>query len=151
MTENKSVFSDKLKFIYLEMSKFDKTIDELVTYYDKWLYLLKNFAYLDKIPDKLREKIFQKIFQIAEIAKYNPKERQSYENSLKYYRDMENSLGLKYEKGLKAGEAKGLKRGIKKGIKEGLLTTARNMKLEGFSVEQIIKVTKLTVVEIEGL
>jgi len=68
-------------------------------------------------------------------SKYNPKERQSYENSLKYYRDMENSLDLKYAKGLE----------------EGILLTARNMKSEGFSSAQIAKVTGLTENEIEAL
>ncbi len=149
--ENKVVFSDKLKFVYLEMAKFNKTIDELESHYDKWLYLLKNLAFLDEIPAKLREKAFQKVFQIAEIAKYNPKERQSYENSLKYYRDMENSLDLKYAKGLQEGKEEGLKEGKEEGLKEGLLLTARNMKSEGFSPAQIAKVTGLTENEIEAL
>ena len=37
-----SLTYDKLTFIYLEMAKFDKTEAELVTHFDKWLYLLKN-------------------------------------------------------------------------------------------------------------
>jgi predicted transposase/invertase (TIGR01784 family) len=111
--ENKTLFSDKLQFIYLEMSKFDKTIDELNGHYEKWLFILKNLHLLDEIPAKLRSKAFLKLFQIAEIAKYNPKERQNYENSLKYYRDMENSLDLKYEKGKKEGLKKGKAQGLK--------------------------------------
>jgi predicted transposase/invertase (TIGR01784 family) len=141
--ENQTIFSDKLKFVYLEMTKFNKSIDELENYYEKWLYLLKNLAFLDEIPNKLREKAFQKVFQIAEIAKYNPKDRQSYENSLKYYRDMENSLDLKY--------AKGKEEGLKEGLKEGLLQTARNMQVEGFSATQIAKITGLTEIEIKEL
>lgn len=146
--ENKAVFSDKLQFIYLEMSKFDKTIDELNGHYEKWLFILKNLHLLDEIPAKLRSKAFLKLFQIAEIAKYNPKERQNYENSLKHYRDMENSLDLKYEKGKKEGLKKGKAQGLKEGLKEGLLTTARNMKADGFSTEQIVKLTGLTEAEI---
>jgi predicted transposase/invertase (TIGR01784 family) len=143
----------------LEMNKFTKTIDELESYMDKWLYLLKNLAYLDNIPPKLREKIFQKVFKIAEIAKYDPKERQNYENSLKHYRDMGNSLALKYEKGkkegkkegLREGKKEGLREGKKEGLKEGLLTTARNMKINGFTTEQIIKITGLSRQEVEIL
>lgn len=145
--ENQTVFSDKLKFVYLEMTKFNKSIDELENYYEKWLYLLKNLAFLEEIPNNLREKAFQKVFQIAEIAKYNPKDRQNYENSLKYYRDMENSLDLKYAKGLKKGKEEGLK----EGKKEGLLQTALNMKAEGFTIAQIAKIIGLTEIEIKEL
>ena len=149
--ENKTVFSDKLKFIYLEMKKFDKSIDELENYFEKWLYLLKNLAFLEEIPAKLREKAFQKVFQIAEIAKYKPQERQNYENSLKYYRDMENSLDLKYAKGLKEGKEEGLKEGKEEGLKEGQLNIARNMKTLGLDWQVIQETTNLSKEEIEKL
>ena len=33
-----SIFYDKLTFIYLEMPKFNKTEDELLTMFDKWIF-----------------------------------------------------------------------------------------------------------------
>lgn len=82
--ETKKVFYDKLTFIYLEMPKFNKTLEELETRFDKWLYVLKNLNRLDSVPDKLREKIFDQLFETAEIAKFTPEQMQSYEDSLKY-------------------------------------------------------------------
>jgi predicted transposase/invertase (TIGR01784 family) len=153
--ENKTVFSDKLQFIYLEMSRFDKTIDELDNHYEKWLFILKNLHLLDNIPSKLREKAFQKIFRVAEIAKYNPKERQKYEDSLKHYRDIENSLELKYEegvkKGLKEGKEEGLKEGKEEGLKEGKEEIAKNMINLGLSNEVIVQATGLAIHEIKLL
>ncbi len=73
------------------MPKFNKTIDELETRFDKWLFVLRNFNKLDRVPDKLREQIFDKLFETAEIAKFTPAQIQSYEDSLKYYRDLKNS------------------------------------------------------------
>ena len=35
------VFYKKLVYLYLEMPKFNKKEDELVTMYDKWLFVLK--------------------------------------------------------------------------------------------------------------
>jgi predicted transposase/invertase (TIGR01784 family) len=70
-TETKKVFYDKLTFIYLSMPKFNKSIDELETRFDKWLYVLKNLSRLDNIPDRFREKIFEKLFEVAEISKFN--------------------------------------------------------------------------------
>jgi len=39
--ETNKIFYDKLTFVYLEMPKFNKTIDQCHTHFDKWLYLLR--------------------------------------------------------------------------------------------------------------
>jgi len=101
--ETKKVFYDKLTFIYLEMPKFNKTIDELETRFDKWSYVIKNLSKLDGMPAKLHEKIFNKLFKTAEIAKFNSEQLMGYENSLKYYRDLKNSLDTSYEQGIEQG------------------------------------------------
>ena len=93
------VFNDKLTFKYVEIAKFNKTEDELVTLYDKWLYVLKNLSCLAQRPSTLKEKIFTKLFEEAEIAKFTPKELKEYEDSLKAYRDIKNSLDTALEKG----------------------------------------------------
>ena len=90
--ETNKTFYDKLTFIYFEMPKFNKSINELETRFDKWLYLLKNLHKLDRLPDNLKEGIFEKVFEIAEISKFTRDEYISYEDSLKYYRDLKNSL-----------------------------------------------------------
>ena len=41
--------------------------------------------------------------------------------------------------------------GIEQGIKHGSLQIAKEMKEEGFSIEQIVKLTKLSKEEIESL
>jgi hypothetical protein len=90
--DTNSVFYDKLYFIYLEMPKFNKSVEELETRFDKWLYVLKNLHRLDRIPDKLRETIFTRLFEKAEIAKFSQDQYRNYEDSLIYYRDLKNSL-----------------------------------------------------------
>ena len=42
------VFNDKLTFKYVEISKFDKSIEELKSNYDKWIYVLQNLSRLDR-------------------------------------------------------------------------------------------------------
>ena len=71
--KTKRVFNDKLSFKYVEIAKFDKTLEKLRTLYDKWLYALKNLPKLEKRPQKLRDKIFDKLFEEAEIAKFSKK------------------------------------------------------------------------------
>ena len=93
------VFYDKLTFIYLEMPKFSKSLEELTTRFDKWLYVIRNLNRLEKIPDTLREQVFEQLFDTAEIARFTPEQVRSYEKSLKYYRDLKNSLDTAFEDG----------------------------------------------------
>lgn len=77
-THTKEVFYDKLTYIYLEMPKFRKTEQELVTDFDKWLYAIKNLATLMERPAALQDAIFQRFFEQAEIAKFNSNDLRSY-------------------------------------------------------------------------
>ncbi len=92
------VFYDKLKYIYIELPKFKKTLEELETHFDKWMYLLKNLADLTDRPTVLQEEIFNELFETAEIANFTRNDQEVYENSLKYYRDWYSvSTSLKEE------------------------------------------------------
>ena len=133
--ETHKIFYDKLKFVYLEMPKFTKEVDELTTHFDKWMYVLKNLKRLDNIPDKLREKIFEKIFEVAEIAKLSNEEYEQYIFSLKTYRDYKNSIDTARDEG-KA---------------EKTIEIAKNAKILGLTTEQIQKLTNLSIEKIEKL
>jgi len=100
-----------LTFIYLALPKFRKTLGQLETRFDKWLYAIKHLDRLDKVPDALREQIFEKFFQVAEIANFSRDEIQKYEDSLKYYRDLKNVLDT----------------GRDEGREEAVLNVARNL------------------------
>jgi len=100
--ETHRVFHDKLSFIYIEMPKFKKSLSELRTHQDKWLFALKNLTELDNVPDGLREEVFLSFFKASEIAKLEPVEREAYEKSLKYYRDMKNVIDTAVEEGTEA-------------------------------------------------
>lgn len=142
-TETKRVFYDKLTFIYLEMPKFTKQVHELETRFEKWIFVLKNLHKLDRLPDNLREQVFERVFQIAEIAKMSKEEYTEYEDSLKVYRDLQNSL----DTARMEGEAKGME----KGKLEGKLDAAIKGIKAGFSNEIIKTMTGLTENEINAL
>jgi len=127
----KKVFYDKLTFIYLEMPKFNKTVEQLESRFDKWLYVIRNLNKLERVPDKLREQIFEKLFEVAEIAKFTHDELMEYEESLKSYRDLQNSIDTSVE--------------------DKALEIAKKMNQKGFDVEIISEITGLTKEEIEKL
>ncbi len=145
--ETNKVFYDKLTFIYLEMPKFKKTIEQLETRFDKWLYVISNLNKLDRIPESLREQIFEKVFETAEIAKFTYDQVLSYEDSLKYYRDLKNSLDTAREEGEMKGEIKG----IIKGKIEGKIEVARNMLSMNVSTDIIMQATGLSEEEIKKI
>jgi predicted transposase/invertase (TIGR01784 family) len=145
--DTQKVFYDKLTFIYLEMPKFNKTEDELETRFDKWLFVLRNLHKLDRIPDKLREMIFDKLFETAEIAKFTIDQVHSYEDSLKYYRDLNNSIDTARDEGRIEGEIKGRIEGEIK----GLIKVAKSALSKGIPIKDISDLTGLSEEEIGNL
>lgn len=141
------VFYDKLQFIYLEMPKFDKTESQLQNHYDKWMFLLKNLDRLQRRPQALQEKVFQKLFNAAEIAQFDKKELLAYQDSLKYYRDLKNSLDTARAE----GRAEGRVEGRTEGMAEGMLQIASNMLQSGYAIDEIMKLTGLYKEQIEKL
>ena len=101
------VFYDKLKFIYIELPKFQKPLDELENHFDKWLYLLRHLPNLDAPPEPLQEGTFMQLFEIAEIANFSPVEQGAYEDSLKYYRDLNNVVDTSRQEGREEGREQG--------------------------------------------
>jgi predicted transposase/invertase (TIGR01784 family) len=101
------VFYEKLKFIYLELPKFKKSIDQLNDHFDKWLFLLKHLPDLEEPPLPLQENVFMQLFEVAQITSFSPEERDAYENSLKYYRDMKGVIETAREEGIAQGMQEG--------------------------------------------
>lgn len=137
--QRNQVFYDKLTYIYLELPKFNKTEAELETTFDKWLYVLKRLPDLEARPAVLQERVFQKLFEAAELAKFSPQEREQYESSLKYYRDMKNVVDTSFEDGITEGE------------RRKALKTARQLKSLGVATEVIVQATGLTTEEVGEL
>ena len=100
---------------------------------------MKNLSKLENRPKELKDKIFDKLFAEAEIAKFSKKELREYEDSLKAYRDIKNSLDTAEEKGRK------------KGKEERSLEIAREMLQDGEPIEKIARYTGLSEHEISEL
>ncbi|MEO1387431.1 MAG: Rpn family recombination-promoting nuclease/putative transposase [Cyanobacteria bacterium J06634_6] len=150
--QNCNVFYDKLKFIYIELPKFTKTLEQLETHQDKWLYLLRHLPDIDDQPFK--DPVFLQLFEIAEIANFSRSEQNSYQNSLKYYRDLNDVVDTAWQEGIEQGIEKGIEQGIEKGIEQGRLeekkAIARSL-LSQLSVDKISNITGLEVADVERL
>lgn len=107
------VFYDKLKFIYIELPKFTKSLAELETHLDKWLFLLKYLPDLNSPPQLLQEAAFEQLFEVAAIANFSPVEQAGYQESLKYYRDLNNVVDTSRQEGVQEGFARGKEEGMR--------------------------------------
>ena len=85
----------------------------------------------------------------------NIKMRNEYEDSLKAYRDIKNSIDTALEKGREEGMAKGLEKGREEGMAKGMekekISTARRLLSIGLSEEQVSTATELPLEEIQKL
>ncbi|MEA5421281.1 hypothetical protein VB712_18815, partial [Spirulina sp. CCNP1310] len=64
--------------------------------------------------------IFTKLFEVAEIARFTPQQVKFYEDSLKYYRDLQNSLDTARQEGIEEGIQQGVRQVAIQGIEQGL-------------------------------
>jgi len=146
------VFYDKLKFIYVELPKFTKTVDQLESHFEKWLFLLKHLSELEAPPEALQEVVFERLFEISEIANFSAEEQEAYENSLKYYRDLHNVVATSRQEGVEEGIAQGIEQGIAQGIEQGrqegieqrTIEIVRSCLQQGLDIETIMAITQLS-------
>lgn len=153
--DTKEVFYDKLTYIYVEIPKFDKTEEELVTMYDKWMYVLKNLSRLMERPAALQERVFTRLFEQAEIAKFNASDLKAYEDSMNAYRDIVNAINTARKDSFSEGKAEGREEGRAEGREEGMakrnIEIAKTMLDNGEAIDKIILYTGLSEEDIKQL
>jgi predicted transposase/invertase (TIGR01784 family) len=125
--ETQKIFYDKLRFIYVEIKKFDKKLEDIETHFEKWLYILKNLVKINEIPPKLQERVFKKLFQIAEIAQFDEKQLRSYRDSEKNYLDFTASLKTSFREGKEERETEIAKNLIKLGLSNEVISKATGL------------------------
>ena len=142
-TATHKVFYDKLEFIYVEIAKFNKSLEELETLYDKWLYALKNLYKLTQRPKELCDKVFDRLFEEAEIAKFTPQELREYEASKIAYRDIKNSVDT--------AKREGIAEGMEKGMEKKSHEIAKKMLTKGMDETTVMEITGLSAELIQQL
>ena len=153
------LFSDKLRQIFIALPLFNKTEAECETDFERWIFVLNNMETLNRMPFKAQKAVFEKLEEIVDVHSLSEEDRVRYENSVNAYRDYLATIDYAAKKGVEEGFEDGLQKGIQEGIQEGIrkgqqekaLEIARSMKAMGMTSEQIMKVTGLSLAEIESL
>jgi predicted transposase/invertase (TIGR01784 family) len=103
------------------------------------LFTFKNAHNLPKKPASFSKMVFRRLFDIARISNFNEEELMDYESEMKHFSDHANALV--YAK----------KKGRMEGLLDGIMQTAKNMLAKGYSVAEVIGVTKLSREQVRAL
>ena len=126
------LFSDKMRYIFIELPSFAKEEEECANDFERWIYVLKNMDTLKRMPFRARKSVFEKLEEVVTLSSLTRAEREKYDESLKTYRDRLAELAFAQQEGMEKGRAEGLVEGMEKGYEKAQLKNARGMKRRAF-------------------
>ena len=114
------LLTDKVTFIFIELDKFKKSIDELDGDILEGIYFcFKNIALLKERPEALEHEVFKKIFKVSELLNMDKETRTKVLNKMTTERDLRNQMKYFKETTLAEGRAEGFEKGRAEGREEG--------------------------------
>ena len=142
-----TIFYDKLTFVYIELNQFKKSLQELETNEDRWLYALGNMGDAKERPTELSGPIFESLFESARISKFDSMKIDTLSAKLADEGIRNGELAYAINKGLAQGRAEGKVEGKVEGIVELIEERLR----KGISWELITQGTGITPEEFERM
>ena len=135
--------TDALSFIFIELGRFRKTIQELENDKEKWYFCLLNMGKFLERPAELQAEVFRRLFDVAEVEALPGKEREQYIKDMTTERDIINQKEFARQEGRAEGLAEGKT--------EARAEIAKGMLSNGIDINLIVKLTGLTETEIRSL
>ncbi len=99
-------YSDDIELIFIELPKFNKSLAELQTAQDKWIYFIQNAGSLDFIPEQVQPEIKQAL-EIANEANFSYEELELQHKRKEFIFIQKSSIDLATEKGREQGREQG--------------------------------------------
>jgi predicted transposase/invertase (TIGR01784 family) len=147
--KTKRCFSDKLNFVIVDLTNFNKEESELETVQDYWLYTLKHAETLNKRPETIKDKLFIDLYNsILLTQKLTQEEIKTYKDSVMELKQLSSFTEEAKMEGIEIGEKRGEKRGERRGEKRAYAQVAINAFGTGMSVESISALTGLSVKQV---
>lgn len=129
--ETKEQIIQDVEFNFIELPKFNKTIDQLETSIDQWTYFIKNAENLTIIPESVKDEGLKEAYLEADKQNWTKLELEDYLRASIKEQDDQGRIDF--------------------AEKKAILKVAKNFKKNGVPLEVIIKSTGLTGDEIERL
>lgn len=142
------LLTNRITFIFIELPKFKKTIDELDGNVLEGMYFcFKNMAVLNERPKVLTHNVFKKIFDASELYNMDKETRKNVLKNMTTERDLRNQMEYARQEAI----AEGLAEGRAAGLAEGRAEDARNFLALGVDPEIISKATGISIEELQNL
>ena len=146
------LLTDRVTFIFIELPRFNKSIDELDGNILEGMYFcFKNMAVLDERPKVLTHDIFSKIFEVSELYNMDQETRDKVIHKMTTERDLRNQMAYARQEAIEEGLAEGLAKGLAKGDLDRAIKVATQMLADGMPVDKIAKYTELSHEQIVAL
>ena len=115
------LLTDRVTFIFIELPKFRKSIDELDGNILEGMYFcFKNMAVLNERPEVLDHQIFRRIFEVSELYNMDKNTRDKVLDKMTTERDLMNQLEYARQEAINEGRAVGRAEGRAEGRAVGL-------------------------------
>ena len=137
-------------FMFLELPKFHKKLNQLISIQEKWAYFFKmaHKSSLEEIRHLIgKDLIMQRAFEAIDQASWTPKQLHTYEKLEKAKLDI---IAVEQQM-IEDAEARGLLRGEVKGKIEGKIEVARKMLSKNITINEISEITGLTIDELRKI
>ena len=151
-TSTRELLTDRVTFIFLDLSKFKKRAEELSGDVLEGMYFcFKNMATLAERPEVLEHNVFRKIFEVSELINMDEVTRSKVIEKMITERDLRNQMEYArneaiaegHAEGLAIGHAEGHAEGLAEGHAEGLAEAARRMLASGFAPESVAEILQI--------
>jgi len=143
-TEEIDYSNEELKMVFVELPKFNKTLEELETIADKWIYFLKEAPSLEMIPDNMGEiEEINRALTIANRANLTEKELEDLHHQEVFFQDQQGSVIKAREEGLQQGREEGKEEGLQQGREEGKEEGLQQGREEGIISERLNLIQRL--------
>jgi predicted transposase/invertase (TIGR01784 family) len=96
--------SNDFRLIFVELPKFKKSLSELETLLEKWVYFLKSASKLDEVPENLKGVYpLERAFQIAERTNLTELELEEITREELFIQDQRGAITLAHQEGISEG------------------------------------------------
>lgn len=135
-TDTRELLTDRVTFIFLDLSKFKKTAEELSGDILEGMYFcFKNIVSLTERPEILEHDVFRKIFEVSELINMDEVTRSKVIEKMTTERDLRNQMEYARQEAIAEGHAEGLA--------EGLAEAARKMVAFGMTHEVVADILQI--------